>query len=170
MVISIVLVGTGWTFIKYVLSENERRLFAIVVPLQVDWEKLEKNHLDPTNDFFLQILAITAYIFLEEKEEGEAVYVTWRQMFFLLDLICCGLILFPIVWSIKHLETASQTDGKVAVNLQKLKVFKQFYVMVICYIYFTRIISYLLKVQFSSAQTIELEKKTGYMFECVSEL
>ena len=126
MIISILLVGTGWTFIKNILTENERRLFVIVVPLQ--------------------ILAITAYIFLEEKEEGEAVYITWRQLFFLLDVICCGAILFPIVWSIRHLEQSSQTDGKAAISLRKLKIFKHFYIMVICYIYFTRIIGYLLKV------------------------
>jgi hypothetical protein len=35
LIISIVLVGTGWTFIKHILSENERRLFVIVIPLQV---------------------------------------------------------------------------------------------------------------------------------------
>ena len=36
MIISILLVGTGWTFIKNILTENERRLFVIVVPLQVN--------------------------------------------------------------------------------------------------------------------------------------
>lgn len=126
MIISILLVGTGWTFIKHVLNETERRLFVIVIPMQ--------------------ILVITAYIFLEEKEQGDAIYLTWRQLFFLLDLICCGAILFPIVWSIKHLEKASETDGKAAINLRKLQVFKHFYIMVICYIYFTRIIGYLLEV------------------------
>lgn len=125
LIISILLVGTGWTFIKHVLSENERRLFVIVIPLQ--------------------ILAITSYIFLEEKEEGDAVYLTWRQLFFLLDLICCGAILFPVVWSIRHLEAGSKTDGKMAINLRKLRVFKHFYVIVICYIYFTRIIGFLLR-------------------------
>lgn len=125
LIVSIVLVGTGWTFVKHILTENERRLFVIVIPLQV--------------------IAITAYIFLEEKEEGDAVYVSWRQLFQFVDFLCCGAILFPIVWSIKHLEAASRTDGKMATNLKKLKIFKHFYIMVICYIYFTRIIGYLLK-------------------------
>jgi hypothetical protein len=125
LIISILLVGTGWTFIKSILSENERRLFVIVIPLQ--------------------ILATTAYIFFEEKEEGDVSFVTWRQLFFLLDLLCCGAILIPVVWSIKHLEQASATDGKMAINLKKLKIFKHFYMMVICYVYFTRIIGFLLK-------------------------
>lgn len=93
----------------------------------------------------MKILAIASYIFLEEKEEGDAVYVTWRQLFFMLDLICCGAILFPVVWSIRHLEAGSKTDGKMAINLRKLRIFKHFYVIVICYIYFTRIIGFLLK-------------------------
>ena len=50
-----------------------------------------------------------------------------------------------MVWSIKHLESATKTDGKEATNLKKLKIFKHFYIMVICYVYFTRIIGFLLK-------------------------
>lgn len=125
LIISILLVGTGFSVIKHILSENERRLFVVIIPLQT--------------------LAIIAYIFLEEKEQGNADYTTWRQIFFLLDLICCGAILFPVVWSIRHLEAASRTDGKMVFNLKKLQIFKHFYIMIIFYIYFTRIIGFLLK-------------------------
>lgn len=30
----------------------------------------------------------------------------------LVDLVCCGAILIPIIWSIKHLREAAEVDGK----------------------------------------------------------
>ena len=48
--------------------------------------------------FFIKILAVVAQIFLEEKEESDVVYVTWRQICFIVDLLCCGAIIIPIVW------------------------------------------------------------------------
>ncbi|XP_030663727.1 protein GPR108 isoform X1 [Nomascus leucogenys] len=124
--ITIALIGSGWAFIKYVLSDKEKRVFGIVIPMQV--------------------LANVAYIVIESREEGASDYVLWKEILFLVDLICCGAILFPVVWSIRHLQDASGTDGKVAVNLAKLKLFRHYYVMVICYVYFTRIIAILLQV------------------------
>ena len=35
LIISILLVGTGFSVIKHILTENERRLFLIVIPIQV---------------------------------------------------------------------------------------------------------------------------------------
>ena len=44
------------------------------------------------------------------------------------------------------MQDAQHTDGKAAVSLEKLKLFRHFYVMVVCYVYFTRIIVYLLRI------------------------
>ncbi|XP_034937893.1 protein GPR107 isoform X2 [Chelonus insularis] len=123
--ITIVLIGTGWDFIKHILADKDKKLFMIVIPLQV--------------------LANVAEIIIEESEEGDVEYKTWRDIFILVDLLCCGAILFPVVWSIKHLRE-STTSGKAAINLRKLKLFRHFYIMIVCYIYFTRIIMYLLKM------------------------
>lgn len=123
--ITIALIGTGWAFIKYILSDKEKKLFVIVIPLQV--------------------LANIAYIIIESSEEGSSDYASWKQILFLVDLLCCGAILFPVVWSIRHLQEASSTDGKAATNLAKLKLFRHYYVMVVCYIYFSRVIAILLK-------------------------
>ncbi|XP_055911249.1 protein GPR107 [Eupeodes corollae] len=124
--ITILLIGTGWTFIKHILNDKDKKIFMIVIPLQ--------------------ILANVAEIIIAESEESDVEYRTWRDIFILVDLLCCGAILFPVVWSIRHLHEASATDGKAAINLRKLKLFRQFYIMIVCYIYFTRIIVYLLKI------------------------
>lgn len=124
--ITLALIGTGWAFVKYILSDKEKKIFMIVIPLQV--------------------LANVAYIIIESTEEGSSEYAVWKEILFLVDLICCGAILFPVVWSIRHLQEASSTDGKAAMNLEKLKLFRHYYVMIVCYIYFTRIIAILLKV------------------------
>uniref|UniRef100_A0A674C1L8 G protein-coupled receptor 108 n=1 Tax=Salmo trutta TaxID=8032 RepID=A0A674C1L8_SALTR len=113
--ITLALIGTGWAFVKYILSDKEKKIFMIVIPLQV--------------------LANVAYIIIESTEEGSSEYALWKEVLFLVDLICCGAILFPVIWSVYS-----------AMNLEKLKLFRHYYVMIVCYIYFTRIIAILLKV------------------------
>ncbi|XP_032904978.1 protein GPR107 isoform X2 [Amblyraja radiata] len=124
--ITIALIGTGWAFVKHILSDKDKKIFMIVIPLQV--------------------LANVAYIIIESTEEGTTEYGLWKEILFLVDLLCCGAILFPVVWSIRHLQEASATDGKAAINLAKLKLFRHYYVMIVCYIYFTRIIAILIKI------------------------
>lgn len=48
----------------------------------------------------LQVLANVAYIIIESTEEGSTEYYLWKNIVFLVDLICCGAILFPVVWSV----------------------------------------------------------------------
>uniref|UniRef100_A0A8D3BIF3 G protein-coupled receptor 108 n=1 Tax=Scophthalmus maximus TaxID=52904 RepID=A0A8D3BIF3_SCOMX len=123
--ITLALIGTGWAFVKYILSDKEKKIFMIVIPLQV--------------------LANVAFIIIESTEEGSSEYYLWKEILFLVDLICCGAILFPVVWSVCVCVSAS-TPLSAAMNLEKLKLFRHYYVMIVCYIYFTRIIAILLKV------------------------
>merc|ERR1711916_142443 len=97
----IALVGTGFSFVKAYLTDRDKKVFLVVIPLQ-----LISN---------------------------------------IADIVCCGVILLPIVWSIKHLQDASSTDGKGVVAAAKLKIFRQFYMLVIAWLYFTRIIVYMLE-------------------------
>ncbi|XP_050541408.1 protein GPR107 [Daktulosphaira vitifoliae] len=153
--ITIVLIGTGWTFIKHVLSDKDKNIFMIVIPLQV--------------------LANIAGVIIQESEEGDVQHNAWLDLFLLVDFMCCAAILFPILWSIRHLQDASQTDGKAAVNLRKLKLFQQFYVMLVSYIYFTRFLIYMLRMTvpfnllwlnefFKEAATYVFFVMTGYKF------
>ncbi|XP_029642376.1 protein GPR107 [Octopus sinensis] len=157
---TILLIGAGWAFIKHMLSDKEKKLFIIIIPLQV--------------------LANVAWIIVEESEEGQSQYTVWKEIFILVDLLCCGAILFPVVWSIRHLQDASQTDGKAVISLNKLKLFRQFYILIVCYIYFTRIIVYLLKItvpfkyewldpMFKEMATFVFFIVTGYKFRPASD-
>ncbi|KAL6005723.1 hypothetical protein ACLOJK_006294 [Asimina triloba] len=121
----IVLIGTGWSFLKPYLQDKEKKVLMIVIPLQV--------------------IANFAQVVIDESGPYAQDWITWKQVFLLVDVICCCAVLFPIVWSIKNLREAARTDGKAAVNLMKLTLFRQYYIVVICYIYFTRVVVYALQ-------------------------
>ncbi|WOL14863.1 hypothetical protein Cni_G23644 [Canna indica] len=121
----IVLIGTGWSFLKPFLQEREKKVLMIVIPLQ--------------------ILANIASAVIGETGPFIQGWVTWNQIFLLIDVACCCAVIFPIVWSIRTLKETSKTDGKAARTLAKLTLFRQFYMAVIGYLYFTRIVVYALK-------------------------
>ncbi|KAI4368969.1 hypothetical protein MLD38_017466 [Melastoma candidum] len=121
----IVLIGTGWSFLKPYLQDKEKKVLMIVIPLQV--------------------IANIAQIVIDETSPYGHDWATWKQLFLLVDVVCCCAVLFPIVWSIKNLREAARTDGKAAVNLMKLTLFRHYYIVVICYIYFTRVVVYALE-------------------------
>merc|ERR1740130_2424436 len=99
----------------------------------------------------------------------------WRDILHLVDIVCCVAILLPIVWSIRHLQEAAAADGKGADTGGKLTLFRQFYVMVVAYVYFTRIIVFLLaatlpfeflwlRYVFAEGATLLFYVATGYKF------
>ncbi|XP_075229831.1 protein GPR107 isoform X3 [Lycorma delicatula] len=157
--ITIVLIGTGWSFIKHLLSEKDKKILMIVIPLQV--------------------LANVASIIIDESEESGIEPQTLLDVFMLVDLLCCGVILCSVLWSIRRLREASHTDGTAAINLRKLKLFQHFYIMIVCYLYFTRIIVYLLQMtvpfqyewldeMFKEMVTYVFFVMTGYKFRPAS--
>ncbi|XP_068664005.1 protein CANDIDATE G-PROTEIN COUPLED RECEPTOR 7-like [Aristolochia californica] len=116
----IILIGTGWSFIKPYLQDREKNLLMLVIPLQV--------------------IENIASVVIGETGPSKKDWLTWNQLFLLIDVICCCAVFFPIIWSIRSLRESSKTDGKAARNLAKLNLFKQFYVVVVVYLYFTRIV------------------------------
>ncbi|XP_062074698.1 protein CANDIDATE G-PROTEIN COUPLED RECEPTOR 7-like [Humulus lupulus] len=152
----IVLIGTGWSFLKPYLQDKEKKVLMIVIPLQV--------------------VANISQVVIDETGPFGQDWFTWKQVFLLVDVVCCCAVLFPIVWSIKNLREAAKTDGKAAVNLMKLTLFRQYYIVVICYIYFTRVVFFALEtitsyrylwtsVVASELATLAFYVFTGYKFK-----
>lgn len=120
--ITLALIGSGWSFIKHILSDKDKKIIIVIVALQV--------------------IAHVAEIVLDESTEGEASNEFWSELCSMVDLFSCVAILYPITWSVRHLEEASRTDGKAAINLKKLELFKKFYIISTTYIYITRIVTF----------------------------
>ena len=137
----------------------------------------------------VQVVTEIGIAFLDESTPAQREWFVWRDLTQVLDIACCAVIIFPIVWRIKHLREAAETDGKAercaaarapgtfpqhsrptswaltcdAVvmfyiscctgsdgcsaacrSIQQLVMFKHFYIMVLAYIYFTRIVVFIL--------------------------
>ena len=151
----ILLIGTGWSLVKPYLNDREKKIVLVVLVLQV--------------------VDNVALVIFEETAPGSQRWLTWRDVLHLVDIICCCAILFPIVWSIRHLREAAAADGKTRNNIAKLTLFRQFYIMVVTYIYFTRIVVFLLaatlpfqwlwlRYVFSEGATLLFYVVTGYKF------
>ena len=172
MFVIILLVGSGWSYIKPRLNGRDNNMLTAVVVLQV--------------------VSNVARVFVGESSPGSAGFVRWGDILAVVDIVCCALVLFPLIWSIHKLKTnlaavkeeskgvaskldpesgkpmssnatkakdntadanASDDGGTVGVDmnaasdlahsLKKLKQFRHFYILVVCYIYFTRIVVYL---------------------------
>jgi hypothetical protein len=151
----IVLIGTGWSYLKPFLTDRDKQLMLAVL--------------------VAQIMINIAAVVVDEETPGAQNWVTWRDILHLLDMICCCLILLPIVWSIRHLREAAGVDGKAASNFSRLKNFRSFYLLVVSYVYFTRIIVFLLGATlpfeltwlsyvFTEVAALVFYGTTGYLF------
>lgn len=123
----IVLIGTGWSYLKPFLTERDKTILLVTL--------------------VVQLMANIAMVVVDDEQRGTASWVTWKDMLHVLDIVCCLVILLPIVWSIRHLRQAvaeDVKDGRAARTLSRLQSFRRFYLLVVAYIYFTRIIVYLL--------------------------
>jgi hypothetical protein len=155
MVSVIVLIGTGFSLMKPFLTDRDKQLMLTVLVAQV--------------------LINIAMVVVDETTPGAAEWLNWRDIFHLLDMICWCMILLPIVWSIRHLREAAAVDGKAASNFARLKNFRSFYLLVVSYVYFTRIIVFLLEATlpfevswlgtvFNEAASLAFFFITGYLF------
>jgi cell division protein FtsW (lipid II flippase) len=120
----ILLIGTGWTLIKSYLNDKDKKILLVVIPLQVlaNIAMIVVGESSPgsqqwltwvpsqTIDIFGFVINHTSVLLSKRKID----FSNWiqRDIFNIVDIICCAAILIPILWSIKHLRQAAQTDGK----------------------------------------------------------
>lgn len=121
----LLLIGTGWSFMKPFLNDREKTILKIVVPLQ--------------------IVADISMIITGELSPGSASLSFWNNVSRIVDIVCCCAVLLPIVWSIRHLKEGGLADGKATSTLRRLEAFRTFYISTVVYVYFTRIVIVLLR-------------------------
>jgi hypothetical protein len=134
----VLLIGTGWSFVKPLLQAREKQIIFLVL--------------------LLQVLNQIALLFLSQETEGERQFGNWNAVLHLVDILCCCAVLLPTVWQVNAMEASLQAasdDDELTSNppaqgapskmelLAKLKKFRLFYLLVIAYIYMTRIMIYL---------------------------
>jgi len=128
----IMLIGSGWGFVKPILNKREKKVIYLVLVLQV--------------------IDNVALVILANETKGERLYADWSAVLHLVDILCCCAILIPIAGNITSLETFNNVDNldetdncrdESVRKASRLKLFRSFYLLVILYIYFTRIVVYL---------------------------
>jgi G protein-coupled receptor 107 len=164
----ILLIGTGWSFLKPFLNDAEKKVICLVLTLQVI------NNI--------------ALVILTNETTGEFGFSKWNATLHLVDILCCCAVLIPIIWQVNSLEKSLLGSGGSSNNisnnqdgdneaveqqdkhqqlesyendeqlqeeqmidvggengrvLAKLKLFRSFYLLVVAYIYTTRILVYL---------------------------
>jgi hypothetical protein len=163
----ILLIGSGWSSMKPFLNPREKKIIFIVL--------------------ILQCLNQLLIVIVSRETNGEKLYGQWTALLHIIDIICCCMVLLPIVWQVDALEKSIEVpeekdateegnlDGEAAGTLlfgepetydfdedgadvvkdssdktgdkakivARLKLFRTYYLLVVAYIYCTRILVYL---------------------------
>ncbi|KAL2323321.1 hypothetical protein Fmac_027700 [Flemingia macrophylla] len=123
----VVLVGTRWTFLHPINRKGKTVLFFLIIPLQ--------------------ILAHVAFAVIDKTEPYIQNWVTWNQVFFLLDFIsCCAVVvLFASAMLLLRRITSKAQKSEPAMNLDRFSLIRRFYLLVFGYMFFTQFVMLALK-------------------------
>ncbi|ORC90459.1 putative membrane-associated protein [Trypanosoma theileri] len=116
----ILLLGVGWSLLRDHLSSTDKRILLVVLPCQV--------------------MLNVCWAIIEETSEGNRNWSTWLDILQILDVICCCCVLFPLILTIKKIREAGSTDESTARTVTRMREFRTFYIVVVAYIYITRIV------------------------------
>lgn len=114
----IMLIGSGWSYIKPYLRAKQKMLLAVGISLQ--------------------IFANVSYIYINESGPSVKNYWHWASAFFVLDAFGFLVVMVPIVKSIRFLKESAKADGTAATTLARMTTLKNFVFCVLVYWYATR--------------------------------
>ncbi|GMP57948.1 hypothetical protein CsSME_00021814 [Camellia sinensis var. sinensis] len=112
------LIGSGWSVVKPCLEEMEILLLMIGI--------------------LLQVLSNIAWIVINNTGPFLEGWVIWVWVFLLIDITTCFMASLPMAWRINTLKQTAMEDGKAALNLTKLRLFRDFYMVFFVYVYVSR--------------------------------
>lgn len=118
----IMLIGSGWSYIKPYLRAKQKMLLAVGVSLQ--------------------IFANVSYIYINESGPSVKNYWHWTSAFFVLDAFGFLVVMVPIAKSIRYLKESAKADGTAATTLARMTTLKNFVFCVLVYWYATRTMKY----------------------------
>ena len=147
----LILLGTGWSVLTPTLSPRSKKLATIIITIQI-------------------VSSILSFS-LSSDAYGTSEYVAVSTALRLLDVLCCVIVLTPIVWKIRDLESTTSSSSSSAAGVgsssyeddinsssddddddttqikrsRSLKKFRLFYIAIVSYIYLTRILLYIIK-------------------------
>lgn len=115
---TILLLGSGWSLLKPFLSDRDRKIMLLLLPLQ--------------------LIVNVAIAVIGESSEGSKYWSWWRDMLRLVDVGCCVAVLLPVITSIHSLR--STTDRAEQRRLGRLRQFRTFYIVLVGYMFITRVV------------------------------
>ncbi|XP_040377108.1 protein CANDIDATE G-PROTEIN COUPLED RECEPTOR 7-like [Oryza brachyantha] len=125
---AVALIGAGWSLPEPFVPDRALNVLTAVAPLQVAMA-------------IATTLAGDAPAFV-----AGGVAWTWSHAFVLAQLACCVAVLMPMGRAIEALRKEADTDDKAARRLGKLALFRQLYLAVVVYLYYTRMAVIILKL------------------------
>lgn len=97
--VTILLVGSGWSFIRWMIHRRMRFIVVLLIALQSGYWMF--------------------YLKLESMARSDPAHEDTRRASHLLDIASCCVILFPIVWSIQQLKTEARTEAAAAASAER---------------------------------------------------
>jgi hypothetical protein len=169
-------VHDGWWAASYIITSlKSMLLFATIVLLSTGWSYLKESLMERDRYILLVTLIVQALVSISavvvgELQQGDSSWTFAHDTLAILDIACWLLILVPIVLSIRSLRDRATADVEkdehtsASRSMHRLQAFRSFYLVTIAFIYATRILAFLLTLTLP----FELIWVSAAFTECVS--